>query len=195
MMKYEIEKRNGFGSTWIHVIGKNAKQETMTIEIVHCENSGGKKAFPYLWYKEGWTDKVMVTYISCHTYVDDSEGNCFGIYNPTVKLSDDGKRNVINFDWMFEDTEENRKKIIEECIRLFESATGKSATEKKLEHVMEAAKERGLEVVSELPEGWKKNPLMTDPCGAVTIDNGERIFIVVDGRPKKNPEYKRMLLI
>ena len=96
---------------------------------------------------------------------------------------------------MFEDTEENRKKIIEECIRLFESATGKSATEKKLEHVMEAAKERGLEVVSELPEGWKKNPLMTDPCGAVTIDNGERIFIVVDGRPKKNPEYKRMLLI
>ena len=25
MMKYEIEKRD-FGSTWVHVIGKNAKQ-------------------------------------------------------------------------------------------------------------------------------------------------------------------------
>ena len=56
MMKYEIEKRD-FGNTWVHVIGKNAKQETMIIEIVHCENPGGKNSLPYLWYKEGWTDK------------------------------------------------------------------------------------------------------------------------------------------
>lgn len=30
MMKYEIEKRD-FGSTWVNVIGKNAKQETMKV--------------------------------------------------------------------------------------------------------------------------------------------------------------------
>ena len=36
MMKYEIEKRD-FGSTWVHVLGKNAKQETMTIEIVKIQ--------------------------------------------------------------------------------------------------------------------------------------------------------------
>ena len=194
MMKYEIEKNKGYGSTWIKVIGENAKKETMVIEIVHCKNPGGNKSLPYLWYKNGWTDKVMETYISCHTYVRDSEGNCFGIYDPTVKLSNDRKRNVINFDWLLEDTEENRKKIIEECIRLFESATGKSATEKKIEHVMEIANERGVDVVYEIPEGWRKNPLMTDPCGAVTIDNGKRIFIRENGKIKKNPEYKRMLL-
>ena len=137
----------------------------------------------------------METYIGCNTYVHDSESGCYGGYNPTVKLSDDGKRGVINFDWLLEDTEENRKKIIEACIKLFESATGKSATEKKIEHVMEVARERGMEVVSEIPKGWKKNPLMTDPWGAVTIDNGKPIFVKVGERHKKNPEYKRMLLI
>ena len=193
MMQYEIEEPKGFGSTWIKVIGKNAKQETMTIEIVHCENPGGKNSLPYLWYKNGWTDKVMETYIGCHTYVYDSENGCYGGYNVTEKY--DGKRNVINFDWLLEDTEENRKKIIDACIELFEAATGKSATERKMEHVMEVAKERGMDVVSEIPEGWKKNPLMTDPWGAVTIDNGKPIFIKVGERHKKNPEYKRMLLV
>lgn len=194
MMKYEIEKRDN-GSAWIRVIGKNAKQETMTIEIVGCKNPGGKKSLPYLWYKEGWTDKVMETYISCNTYVDDSEGFCFGIYNPTVKLSDDGKRSVINFDWLLEDTEENRKRIIEACIELFEAATGKSATEEKIEHVIEFAKERDMEVVSKIPEGWKKNPLITDPWGAVTIDNGKPVFKKINEKFCKNPEYKKMLLV
>lgn len=192
MMKYEIEKRNPY-ITLVHVIGKNAKQETMLIEITHCENPGGNKSLPYLWHKEGWTDKVMETYIDCNTYVHDSENGCYGAYNVTEKH--DGKRNVINFDWLLEDTKENRKKIIEACIEQFENATGKSATEKKLEHVMEVAKERGLEVVSKIPEGWKKNPLMTDPWGAVTIDNGKPVLIKVGDKHRKNPEYKKMLLI
>lgn len=56
---------------------------------------------------------------------------------------------------------------------------------------MEVAKEKGIKVVSEIPEGWKKNPLMTDPWGAVTIDNGKPIFV----NHKINPEYQRMFLI
>ena len=191
MMKYEIEEPKEFGSTWVNVIGKNAKLETMTIEIVHCENPGGNNSLPYAWYKNGWTNKIMETYIYCDTYVHDSEGGCWGIYNPTVKRSEDGKRNVINFDWMLEDTEENRKKIIEECIRLFETAAGKSATERKIEHIMEVAKERGLEVVYELPKGWRENSFATDPCGAISIDNKEPLF----KNRHVNPEYKRMLLI
>ena len=96
---------------------------------------------------------------------------------------------------MLEDTPENEKKIIDECIRLFESATGKSATDRKIERVMEAAKEQKLEVVHELPEGWKERNYATDPIGAVTIDNNKKHFIYIDGRTKKNPEYKKMLLI
>lgn len=97
--------------------------------------------------------------------------------------------------WVLEDTPENEKKIIDECIRLFESATGKSATDRKIERVMEAATERKLEVVYELPKGWKERNCATDPAGAVTIDNNKKHFIHIDGRTKKNPEYKKMLLI
>ena len=195
MMKYEVEEPKGFGPTWVHVIGKNAKQETMTIELIHCENPGGKKALPYLWYKDGFMDRVLETWIGCNTYVDDSEGGCYGGYNVQEKRSNDDKRTVIDFDWMFEDTEKNRKKIIEACIKLFEVATGKSATEKKIDRIMEGAKERNLEVVYEMPDGWRKNRMATDPWGAVSIDNGEKVFIRVDGKLKRNPEYKQMLLI
>lgn len=194
MMNYEIEKRT-FGSTWVHVIGENEKKETMTIEIVHCENPGGNNSLPYAWYKNGWTDKIMETYIGCNTYVHDSEGGCYGGYNVTEKRSDDRKLNVINFDWLLEDTEENRKKIIEECIKLFENAKGKSATEKKMEHIMEVAKERNLEVVYELPEGWKKDNCMTDPWGATTICNGQCFIKKENGKLQKNSAYKRMLLV
>ena len=188
-MLYTLEDR--FTQTLVHVKGKNEKDETMLIEISHCKNPGGKHSLPHLWYKNGWLPRVFDTYLCCQTYITDSEGNCFGKYNPTIKLSDDGKRNVINFDWMMEDTPENMQKIINACIRLFKSANGKSATEKKIEHVMEFAKEKGLEVVSEMPKGWRKNPFMTDPWGAVTIDNCKPFF----ANHKRNPEYKRMLLM
>ena len=72
MMQYEIEE-NG---CWINVLGKNAKQETMVIEIVHCNNPGGNNSLPYLWYKKGWTNKVMETYIGCNTYVFNNQDHC-----------------------------------------------------------------------------------------------------------------------
>lgn len=194
MMKYEIERRR-YGSTWVYVNGKNAKEETMTIEIVHCTNPGGKGSLPYAWYKNGWTDKVMETWIGCNVYVTDSEGTCRGAYNPTEKLSEDGKRMVLNFDWMLDDTEYNMTRIIEECIRLFESATGKTATELKIERVMENAKKRNLEVVTEMPEGWKESRSMADVIGCTTIDNGKKFFREENGKLMKNPEYKQMLLI
>lgn len=192
MMKYEIENRK-FGSTWVNVIGKNAKGETMTIEIVHCTNPGGSVSLPYAWYKNGWTDKVMETWLGCTTYVHDSEDNCRGAYNPTEKY--DGKRNVINFDWLLEDTEENTIRIIKECIRQFESATGKSATELKIERIIKNAKERGLEVVTEMPEGWKESHCASNMRGSTTIVNTDRFFKRENGKLMRNPEYKQMLLI
>lgn len=194
MMKYEIEKRD-FGSTWVNVIGKNAKQETMIIEIVHCENLGGKNSLPYLWYKEGWTDKIMETYIGCNTYVHDSENGCYGDYNPQSKRSEDGKRSVINFEWLLEDTEENRKKLIKECIKRFESATGKSATELKLEKIYKYAKERGMEVVTEIPNGFEKHRCMTDPYGSIRLTKGRYFLHDKSGKLYVNPDRKELLLI
>jgi hypothetical protein len=187
MMEYKSR-----GDNWYEVLGSNAKQETMIFSISNyvTDNLKDKKDIHVIWHKHGKTKKLMKSHICLHTYVRDSEGNCFGLYNPTIR--NDGQ---INFRWVLEDTPENEKKIIDECIRLFEFATGKSATDRKIERVMEAAKEQKLEVVHELPEGWKERNYATDPIGAVTIDNNKKHFIYIDGRTKKNPEYKKMLLI
>lgn len=186
MMKYEVEDK-GYGSIWITVLGTNAKKETMIIEIAPWKNPGGNNSLPNLWYKNGYTDKVMETYIGCSTYVYDSEGNCRGVYNPTSKY--DGKRNVINFDWLLEDTEENRQKIINECIRLFESATGKSATEIKEEKIVAYAKENNMQVLREIPEGWKVHHMCSCPIGS------DRIANMIPFRNRNNPEYREALLI
>lgn len=186
MMKYEIEDK-GYGGIWIKVIGTNAKKETMTIEIMPCTNPGGGNSLPNLWHKNGYTDKVMETYLCCNTYVYDSEGGCRGAYNPTEKY--DGKRNVINFDWLLEDTKENRQKIINECILLFESATGKSATEIKEEKIFAYAAENNMQVLREIPEGWRIYHIITSPIGS------ERIANMQPFRNRNNPEYREAMLI
>ena len=185
MMKYTVEKGNG-SLTWIHVTEPNQKAETLTIELVECENPGGKKSLPYLWHKAGYTDKFLDTYLCIHTYCTDSEGNCYGRYNPQTKRSDDGKRNVLNFDWMYENTEENKQKLINETIRLFESATGKSATQEKMEWCEKYASENELEIVTKKPEGWHELFGISSPVGSVVITNRKSF---------KQKDYKKALLV
>lgn len=185
MKKYTVEKKCG-SITLIHVTEPNAKKETLLIELSECENPGGKNAIPVLWHKHGFTDRVLDTYICIHTYVTDSEGNCFGRYNPQTKLSEDGKRHVINFNWMFENTEENKQKLIDECIRLFESAIGKSATQEKIEKCEAYAKENNLEIVNEKPKGWRELFGVSSPCGSVVITNRQTF---------KQKDYKRALWV
>lgn len=135
MVKYTVEtiKDEYRDETRISVTTPNAKQKTMQIWIDVCENPGGTNSLPYLWWKNGWTDRILEKYLYVDVSVEDSEGNCRHGYNPQHKRSDDGKRTVINFDWMLEATEENKQKIIDECINRFASAKGKSATELKIE--------------------------------------------------------------
>lgn len=195
MMNYTIEKYTEH-LTKIYITEKNGKDESLMIELSECTNPGGKNSLPYLWHKAGYTDKILDTYLCIHTYCTDSEGGCFGRYNPQEKRSDDGKRNVINFDWMFENTEENKQKLINEVIRLFESATGKSATEIKLEKIHQFANKRGLNVYTEIPEGWKENFAMTFPSGCTRIVNGERFFKHDSaGKLTVNSNYKEAVYV
>lgn len=156
------------------------------IELSECKNPGGKNALPVLWKKHGFIDRVLETYICIHTEVTDTEGNSYRAYNPQTKLSEDGKRYVINFDWMFENTEENKQRLIDECIRLFESATGKSATEEKMERCEAYAKENNLEIVNEKPEGWRELFGFPSPSGSVVITNRQTF---------KQKDYKCALLV
>jgi hypothetical protein len=120
-MKYTTEKVTDW-TTRYHITEPNKKGEKLMVEIVECKNHGGKNALPVLWKKHKFMDRVLETYLSVHTYCTDTNGQCWSRYNPQHKFSDDEKRVVINFDWMFENTEENKQKLLDEIIRLFESA-------------------------------------------------------------------------
>lgn len=119
MRKYTVEKfgRNRELLTFEEL---NAKGEKIQLELTRCENSGAVHSLPYIWKKAGYINRILETYWSLSTYAteDGGKGTCWGRYNPQEKPSEDGKRRAINFDWMFEATEENREKLIAEVERL-----------------------------------------------------------------------------
>ena len=169
--EYTVEERVN-NRVWFYTFtDTNAKGEKICFELSKCENSGGSHALPVLWAKSGYIDRVLDTYWCLEVYATDTERQCWGRYNPCTKLSEDGKRAVINFDWMFESTEENREKLIEEVYRLASSATGETATEVKRRKVREHGKKYNIDIVETMPEGFFESSCATDPRGAVSIIN------------------------
>lgn len=171
--KYTIEQVAD--TRWFYTFtDTNNKGEKLIIELSKCIDSDYKNSLPKLWNKSGYIDRVLETYWSIQTYVKDTEGNSFGRYNPQHKLSEDGNRMVINFDWMFEATEENKDKLINEVYRLFSTAKGKTATEEKKEKIKEYAVKNNIDIYKTIPQGWKKlNGCLNAPIGTVWISNME----------------------
>jgi hypothetical protein len=97
---------------------QNKKGESLTVEVNSCYNEKSPRCLPVLWYKNGWTDRLILNYWSVRSYVHDPDGNCYGRYDFT-KLSDDGKSRVIDFDWILENTIENLEKMVAEMLRRF----------------------------------------------------------------------------
>ena len=97
---------------------KNKKGEKIVVEITKVFPELTKGSLPMLWKEHGFTKKLYTSYLCADVYVTNEEGNCYGKYNPTVKPSKDGKRYVINFDWMLEVSDENIEKILKEVNRL-----------------------------------------------------------------------------
>lgn len=170
--KYTVEQTAEI--TWFYTFSDvNEKGEKLIIELTKCTDSYLPKSLPKLWKKSGYIDRVLETYWSIETYVKDTEGNSFGIYNPQHKINEDG-RAVINFDWMFEATEENRKKLINEVYQLFSSAKGETATEEKKRKIKEFAVENNIDIYETIPQGWDKlDGCFTAPLGTVWISNME----------------------
>lgn len=96
---------------------KNEKGEQILIELVSCTRDPGSRSIPILWKKHGLIDRVLDTWVGVSVYVTSEDGTCRGAYNP----QESGIGHKINFDWMLEDTPENRARIIAEiCRRAFE---------------------------------------------------------------------------
>lgn len=152
----------------------NEKGEKLIIELNKCEDwKGCKDSLPKLWKKYGYIDRVLETYWSIHTYVEDTEGNSFGGYNPQHKLDKEGNP-VINFDWMSEATEENKEKLINKVYKLFSSAKGKTATEKKNRKIKEYAIKNNINMYKTVPQGWKMlDGCLNAPYGTTWISNNK----------------------
>jgi hypothetical protein len=183
-MKKEYIIQQCAETRWFYkFIELNAKGEELIIEVCKCEDNSSKKSLPKLWKEYGYINRVLETYWSIQTYVKDTEGNSFGRYNPQTKPN----KCEINFDWMFEATEYNLTKLIDEVYRLFSTAQGETATDVKYRKVREYTNKNKIELVTKLPKGWQilKNAI-TAPNGSVWIDNMESF---------RNDKRKTALLI
>lgn len=167
MEKYTVEEMAP--TRWFYYCNeKNAKGERLLVEVEKIiVNLEDKKEAMNLWKKEGVIKNAFPTWWSIHNYVHDTEGNGFKAYNPTVKGS------TLNFDWMLEATEENLNLLLEEVYNRFMSATGKTATELKLDKIEKYGEEHNLKVYEELPTGWKRINIACAPLGSVLISNGK----------------------
>lgn len=114
MRKYTIEEMAKGRRWYVEFKEKNQLGEKILVEFSYCENSGSAHSLPNMWYKNGYIDRVLENYWSISTFVTELNGMCRGRYNPQEKKSEDGKRLVIDFDWMLEATEENAAKLLKE---------------------------------------------------------------------------------
>lgn len=97
----------------------NSKGESVLIDIRRTTaDKEHKNDLMNLWVKNGYFPHFIENRLTVQTYATTEKGDCFGWYNPTIKMHESGKRTVINFGWMLEDTPENRDKIIEKVIEL-----------------------------------------------------------------------------
>lgn len=172
-MNYSVENitKNLFMYTFTE---KNQKRESLKVELYRSETDmKDKKELPHLWKKAKYIDEVMPSYWHVNTFVKDTEGNCFGKYNPQHKK----EKCEIDFSWMLEGTEENKEKILKEIYRIFMESTGKTATEEKLDKILEYAKEHNIRIFETLPEEWKIDTWsLTAPDGTVWIRNNGSII-------------------
>lgn len=125
--------------------GKTPKGERVLCEISECypgKEGWGSRSLPVVWHKAGHTKKVLPSYLSLHTYVYDEDGSCWCRYNPQDMETWDGKRWVIDFNWLLPVSQENIDSLLAEVVRransgapiLMEPITDRVLKEFKADH-------------------------------------------------------------
>jgi hypothetical protein len=93
--------------------------DNFIVEVSTSKNDHSRHSLAKHWKKHGYTTKEFETWLNVSTYYYDEKGNCYGYYNPTVKIQI-GKNfchPVIDFDYLLEATPENEKYLVCECIK------------------------------------------------------------------------------
>lgn len=119
-MKNFIKKEMATHRAFYDLEETNKKGEKISVEIMEIfPDNTNTNSLPNLWLKNLYTNKLYHSYLCVSCYVTDKNGNCWERYNPTIKLSDDKKRNVINFDYLLEVSEENKEKLLKEIYKRY----------------------------------------------------------------------------
>lgn len=96
----------------------NKNGESLTIELTEVRFNE-KAELPKLWKQHGFTKYLITNYIDVQCYVTDRNGCCRQAYNPTVKLSEDKERHLINFNYMLPISEKNKNELLNEVYKRF----------------------------------------------------------------------------
>lgn len=113
---YSVES---FGRRDRYTFGNpNRKGERLIVDISGCNHDKRRRNdLMNIWKRAGYVSEFMPSHITVDAYVYNRLCDCYARYNPTVKPG--GAGYVVNFDWMLEDTEENRARLLDECARRF----------------------------------------------------------------------------
>ena len=118
---YKIEECGSEIRRFYRFNGTTPKGETVLAEISECypfsAKGWGKNDLPTLWAKAGYTKEVLPNYLCLHTYVTDKDGHSYMDYNPQDRIAWDGKRRVIDFEWMLTVSQENIERLLSEVVR------------------------------------------------------------------------------
>lgn len=91
--------------------------EVYATKTEHEKNSGLME----LWLKHGYLKNYIPTTWSIQTYCNTKDNGCRAYYNPTIKVSKDNKRMIINFDMMLEATENNLQRIFDNIQKMIDA--------------------------------------------------------------------------
>lgn len=110
----KIIKIKGFTSRRFHLYIEPVRDdEKFIIAVDFCEYYG-KNTIPELWFKNGYTNKVLNKHMCISTYCRDKDGIFSAKFNPQIKGIHE-----INFDYMLESNQENLKKLIDKTIEMY----------------------------------------------------------------------------
>lgn len=98
----------------------NSKGESIVLEFRICQWGEGFSLWER-WVKNRQLKKTG-TLLFLTTDVTDKNGSCWRRYNPQWKRSEDGKREVVDFDYLPEATAEGYRLLIDETMRRFREA-------------------------------------------------------------------------
>ena len=144
---YTVEQRAA--ARWqVDFISKLGEKISVEFEKCVTPEKLTKNSLMAQWVAHGWLPTPLPSHWVVNVYAYEKNGFCHSWYNPTIKEEfyreyncelkeyEENSRNVINFAWVLEATEQNAKKIFAKILKMANNGI-KKITNKKEIHLYE----------------------------------------------------------